>query len=142
MPDARPVANPKRHRSRQRALDTLFAADLRGISPREVLDETLARLGAEVPPHVAYAVELVEGVLEHAQRIDELISTYAEGWTIERMPPVDRNLLRIAVYEIVFRDDIDDAVAMSEAVKLAEELSTDDSPRFINGLLSRIADLT
>src|SRR5690606_20073049 len=84
--------------------------------------------------------EVVRGVAEHAGRIDELISTYAEGWTLDRMPSIDRNLSRIAVYELVFRDDIDAAVAISEAVELAEELSTDESPRFLNGLLARIAE--
>ncbi len=91
---------------------------------------------------MAYAVELVEGVEAHAGRIDELISSYAEGWTLDRMPVVDRNLARIAVYELLYRDDIDDAVAISEAVELAGELSTDDSPRFLNGLLGRIAEYT
>ena len=84
---------------------------------------------------------LVEGVDAHADRIDELIATYAEGWTLERMPVVDRNLARIAVFELLYCDEIDDPVAISEAVELARELSTDDSPRFLNGLLGRIAEL-
>ena len=82
----------------------------------------------------------MEGVAEHADRIDELIASYAEGWTLDRMPVVDRNLARIAVYELIFRDDIDDPVAITEAVELARTLSTDDSPRFLNGVLGRIAD--
>ncbi|MGC1211941.1 MAG: transcription antitermination factor NusB, partial [Micromonospora sp.] len=73
-------------------------------------------------------------------RIDELIASYAEGWTLDRMPVVDRNLARIAVYELLYVDDIDDAVAISEAVELARQMSTDDSPRFLNGLLGRIAE--
>jgi N utilization substance protein B len=89
---------------------------------------------------MAYAVEIVEGVAANADRIDELISSYAEGWTLDRMPVVDRNLCRIGVYEMLHRTDIDDAVAISEAVELAGELSTDDSPRFVNGLLGRIHD--
>jgi N utilization substance protein B len=89
---------------------------------------------------MAYATELVEGVTAHAARIDELLSSYAEGWTLDRMPAVDRNLARIAVYEMLHRDDIDDVVAISEAVALAEELSTDESPKFLNGLLGRIAE--
>ena len=105
-----------------------------------VLADTLARMGKDVPDHMAYAVELVEGVEANATRIDELISSFAEGWTLDRMPVVDRNLCRIAVYEMLHRDDIDDAVAISEAVALATELSTDDSPRFLNGLLGRIKD--
>jgi transcription antitermination protein NusB len=132
--------NPSRRKSRRRALDVLYSADLRDIPARTVLSDTLARMGREVPDHMAYAVEIVEGVESHADRIDELISSYAEGWTLDRMPVVDRNLLRIAVYEMLHRDDIDDPVAISEAVELAGELSTDDSPRFVNGLLGRIAD--
>jgi N utilization substance protein B len=93
-----------------------------------------------VPGHMDDASQLVEGVASHADRIDELLSTYSEGWTLDRMPAIDRNLARIAVYELVFRDDVDDAVAISEAVKVAEELSTDESPRFLNGLLGRIAE--
>jgi N utilization substance protein B len=136
----KPAYNPSRRKSRRRALDVLYSADLRDIPARTVLSDTLARMGQEVPDHMAYAVEIVEGVESNADRIDELISSYAEGWTLDRMPVVDRNLLRIAVYEMLHRDDIDDPVAISEAVELAGELSTDDSPRFVNGLLGRIAD--
>lgn len=135
-----PVYNPSRRKSRRRALDVLYSADLRDISAATVLSDTLSRMGAEIPEHMGYAVLVVEGVESHANRIDELISTYAEGWTLDRMPVVDRNLCRIAVFELLYRDDIDDAVAISEAVELASELSTDDSPRFVNGLLSRISE--
>jgi N utilization substance protein B len=135
-----PVFNPSRRKSRRRALDVLYSADLRDISAAGVLQDTLKRLASAMPEHMAYAVELVEGVEANADRIDELISSYAEGWTLDRMPCVDRNLARIGIYEILFRDDIDDAVAVSEAVELAQELSTDNSPRFINGLLGRIAE--
>jgi N utilization substance protein B len=83
----------------------------------------------------------VEGVVAHRERIDELLSTYAVGWTLDRMPVVDRNLLRIGTYEILYRDDIPDVVAISEAVSLARELSTDESPGFVNGLLGRIVEL-
>jgi len=85
-------------------------------------------------------VGLIEGVAEHLNRIDELIASYAEGWTLDRMPVVDRNLARVAVYELLYVDEIDDAVAISEAVELARQMSTDDSPRFLNGLLGRIAE--
>jgi N utilization substance protein B len=137
---AQPQYNPSRRKSRRRALDVLYSADLRDLPARQILGDTVARLGQDLPEHMGYAVLLVEGVIEHADRIDELISTYAEGWTLDRMPVVDRNLLRIAVYELLYRDDVDDPVAISEAVELAEQLSTDDSPRFINGLLGRIAE--
>jgi N utilization substance protein B len=139
---AHPEYNPSRRKSRRRALDVLYSADLRDIPALTVLAETLERMGQDRPAHMAYAVELVEGVEAHADRIDEVLSSYAEGWTLDRMPVVDRNLARIAVYEMLHRDDIDDAVAISEAVELAEELSTDNSPKFLNGLLGRIADYT
>ena len=139
---AHPDFNPSRRKSRRRALDVLYSADLRDIPARTVLADTLARMGKDVPAHMAYAIELVEGVEANAGRIDELLSSYAEGWTLDRMPVVDRNLSRIAVYEMLHRNDIDDAVAISEAVELAQELSTDNSPRFLNGLLGRIADYT
>jgi transcription antitermination protein NusB len=134
--------NPSRRKSRRRALDVLYSADLRDLPARTVLADTLARMGSDVPAHMAYAVELVEGIEANATRIDELLASYAEGWTLDRMPVVDRNLARIAVYEMLHRDDIDDAVAISEAVELAEELSTDNSPKFLNGLLGRISDYT
>jgi N utilization substance protein B len=132
--------NPSRRKARRRALDALYSADLRRTDAKAVLAETIARMKPDVPGHMDYASQLVEGVASHADRIDELLSTYSEGWTLDRMPAIDRNLARIAVYELVFRDDVDDAVAISEAVKVAEELSTDESPRFLNGLLGRIAE--
>jgi transcription antitermination protein NusB len=134
-----PTYNPARRKSRRRALDVLYQADLRDLPVSTVLADTLDRMGTAVPEHMAYAVQIAEGVDERLSRIDELISSYAEGWTMERMPVVDRNLCRIAVFELLYRDDVDDAVAISEAVALAGELSTDDSPRFVNGLLDRIA---
>jgi N utilization substance protein B len=140
MAAQRPGYNPARRKSRRRALDVLYQADLREIAPATVLADTLARMGSDVPDHMAYAVELVEGVAANLERIDELIGSYAEGWTLDRMPVVDRNLSRIGVFELLYRDDIDDAVAISEAVELAGELSTDSSPRFVNGLLGRIAE--
>jgi len=129
-----------RRKARKRALDVLYEADLRGLPVREVLASYVDRLAPPKPEHLGYAIALVEGVAEHADRIDELIASYAEGWTLDRMPVVDRNLARIAVYELIFRDDIDDPVAITEAVELARTLSTDDSPRFLNGVLGRIAD--
>jgi transcription antitermination protein NusB len=131
---------PARRRARKRALDVLYEADLRGLPIDEVLPAYVSRLPEPRPEHLGYAVSLAEGVSAHAERIDELIASYAEGWTLERMPPVDRNLARIAVYELLWVDEIDTAVAITEAVELARQLSTDDSPRFLNGLLGRIAD--
>ena len=129
-----------RRKARKRALDVLYEADLRSAPLREVLAAYIERLQTPRPPYLSYTVALVEGVAEHADRVDELIASYAEGWTLDRMPVVDRNLARIAVYELLHVDEIDDAVAITEAVELAKELSTDDSPRFLNGLLGRIAD--
>ena len=137
--DAR-VRMPARRKARKRALDVLYQADLRGLPVGEVLAAYVERLEEPRPAHLAYASRLVEGVAAHQDRIDELIASYAEGWTLERMPPVDRNLARIAVYELLWVDEIDDAVAITEAVELARQLSTDDSPRFLNGVLGRIAD--
>jgi N utilization substance protein B len=129
-----------RRKARKRALDVLYEADLRGLPVERVLSAYVARLEQPRPEHLSYAVSLVEGVAAHRERIDELIASYAEGWTLERMPPVDRNLARIGVYELLWADDVDDPVAITEAVELARQLSTEDSPRFLNGLLGRIAD--
>jgi N utilization substance protein B len=131
---------PARRKARKRALDVLYQADLRGLPVERVLSAYVAQLEQPRPEHLSYAVSLVEGVAAHRERIDELIASYAEGWTLERMPPVDRNLARIGVYELLWADDIDDPVAITEAVELARQLSTDDSPRFLNGLLGRIAE--
>ncbi|MBF9662174.1 transcription antitermination factor NusB, partial [Streptococcus pseudopneumoniae] len=87
-----------------------------------------------------YAIRLVEGVATHAGRIDQLIAEHAVGWSVDRMPAVDRGLLRIAVFEMLWVDDVDDPVAITEAVELARTLSTDDSPRYVNGVLGQISD--
>jgi N utilization substance protein B len=106
-----------------------------------VLDLLAERITLGNPPVPGYAADLVRGVAVHTARIDELISQYAEGWTMDRMPAVDRNVLRIGVYELLWADDVPDAVAISEAVLLAQDLSTEASPAFVNGLLARIAKL-
>jgi N utilization substance protein B len=129
-----------RTKARKRALDVLFEAEQRGIDPVTLLGDRIAEPGTEAAlPQ--YSVELVEGVTAERARIDELISTHAHGWTIERMPAVDRALLRLGSWEILYNDDVPDAVAVDEAVELARSLSTDDSPTFVNGLLGRIVDL-
>jgi N utilization substance protein B len=129
---------PARSKARKRALDILFEAELRG-SP--VLDLLAERITLGSPPVAPYAAELVRGVTVHAARIDELLSQYAQGWTLDRMPAVDRNVLRIGVYELLWAQDVPDAVAINEAVLLAQDLSTEASPAFVNGLLARIAEL-
>ena len=127
-----------RGKARKRALDILFEADQRGVPARDLL---ASRSAEQAPPVNPYTRELVDGVLDHSERIDELLSTYAQGWTLDRMPAVDRNVLRLGVYELLWSDDVPDAVAISEAVGLAGSLSTDESPAFVNGLLARILDL-
>ena len=127
-----------RGKARKRALDVLYEADLRSITAMEVLDAKMDDDDVLVNP---YTNELVYGVVEHADRIDDLLSTYSQGWTLERMPAVDRNVLRLGVYEILWADDVPDAVAISEAVTLAKALSTDESPTFVNGLLGRILEI-
>ncbi len=129
---------PARSKARKRALDILFEAEARREPVLSLLAE---RTAAADPPVSEYAAELVEGVHEHAAQIDELLATYSQGWTLERMPAVDRNILRIGAYELLWREQVPDAVAISEAVALASDLSTDDSPAFVNGLLGRLFEL-
>jgi N utilization substance protein B len=125
-----------RTKYRKRALDILFESELQGLTVGGTLVE---RLEHNDPPINDYTRQLVEGVVANIERIDALIAENARGWTLDRMPVVDRNLLRIAVYEITDVDDVPAAVAIAEAVELAKDLSTDESPTFINGLLSAIA---
>jgi transcription antitermination protein NusB len=129
---------PARSKARKRALDILFEAELRGLPVLELLSERQS-LGEQPVPE--YAAGLVRGVAAHQDRIDLVISDNAVDWTLARMPAVDRNILRIGVYELLWADDVPDAVAISEAVALAEELSTDSSPAFVNGLLAKIRGL-
>jgi N utilization substance protein B len=131
-----------RSKARHRALDVLFEADVRGRPALDVLADLAARRAAEgMPPLNPYTTELVEGVVGHQQDIDEQLATYAIGWTLDRMPSVDRNVLRIAAFELLFSAEVPGPVAVAEAVSLAREFSTDDSPRFVNGLLARLLEL-
>jgi transcription antitermination protein NusB len=129
---------PARTKARKRALDILFEAEIKGESPLDVLAE---RSAAASPPVSGYAGELVAGVQAHRPRIDELLAGHSEGWTLDRMPAVDRNILRIGVFELFWVPAVPDGVAISEAVLLARELSTDGSPAFVNGLLARLLEL-
>ena len=124
-----------RSKARKRALDILFEAELRGLPTLELLSE---RQSVSEMPVQPYAADLVRGVATHSERIDELISWNLVDWTLERMPAVDRNILRIGVYELLWAADVPDGVAISEAVALAQDLSTDNSPSFVNGVLARI----
>jgi transcription antitermination protein NusB len=129
---------PARTKARKRALDILFEAEIRNEPVLALLAE---RTAAASPPVSDYAAELVRGVHAHQARIDGLLSENATGWTLDRMPAVDRNILRIGGYELLWGHEVPDGVAISEAVLLARELSTDNSPAFINGLLARLLEL-
>ncbi|MCD4534993.1 transcription antitermination factor NusB [Nocardioides sp. cx-169] len=124
-----------RSKARKRALDLLYASEMRGESPTEALDRAIA--DGEGPTN-DYTATLVRGVVAHQSEIDELLSTYSEAWTLERMPAVDRNVLRLGVWEMLYAEDVPDTVAVSEAMALVRELSTDESPPFVNGILGAI----
>jgi N utilization substance protein B len=130
-----------RTKARKRALDVLYGSDIREDSINASLAVEAARAEADPKRNNSwpYAREIVEGVAEHGDEIDELIETYAQGWTINRMPAVDRAILRMGIWEILYNEDVPDGVAISEAVELATSLSTEDSSGFVNGLLGRIA---
>ena len=129
---------PARSKARKRSLDLLYEAELRGEPVLALLDQRAADAS---PPVVPYAAQLVRGVQDHRERIDELLAAHAEDWTLDRMPAVDRNILRIGAYELLWADDVPDGVAISEAVRLARSLSTEASPAFVNGLLARLLEL-
>jgi N utilization substance protein B len=127
-----------RGKARSRALDILFEAEQRSVAPSEVIQRRLENTDQQINP---YTEEIVSGVIAKQGQIDELLRTYAQGWTLERMPAVDRVILRIGTWELLYNDDVPDGVAVSEAVALARTMSTDDSPGFVNGLLGRLQEL-
>jgi transcription antitermination protein NusB len=124
-----------RSKARKRAVDVLYEADIRSGDAVALLRE---RQDDGTPPVHEHTVRLVDGVAEHAVRIDELIDTHASNWSIDRLPDVDRAILRMAVFELLWVDDVPDAVVIDEAVELAKALSTDDSPAYVNGVLGAI----
>lgn len=126
-----------RTKARKRAVDVLYEADLRGDDRLAVLRDRIETANPPVPEH---AVRLVEGVAEHAARIDALIDAHASNWSIDRLPDVDRAILRMAVFELLWADDVPDLVVIDEAVELAKVLSTDDSPAYVNGVLGAILE--
>jgi transcription antitermination protein NusB len=124
-----------RTKARKRALDVLYASDLRAENPVDALERAIA--DGEGPSN-DYTTTLVRGVVEHQAQIDALLAEYAQGWTLDRMPAVDRNVLRLGVFEVLYADDVPDAVAVTEAMSLVRDLSTDESPQFVNGILGNI----
>ncbi len=133
-----------RHQARKRAVDVLFEAEARGLSPAEVAEGriALAASDSEVSQPNPYTVTVARGVAEHAAHIDELISAHLQGWTLERLPAVDRAVLRVAVWELLYANDVPEPVAVDEAVELAKQLSTDESPGFVNGVLGQVMLVT
>lgn len=132
-----------RHKARNRAVDLLFEAEARGLSAGELLADRLGMVGKtdSVNPINPYTVKLVDGVMAERQQIDGTIRDYLEEWTLDRLPAVDRAILRVAVWELFFALDVPPVVAVDEAVELAKKLSTDDSPGFVNGILGRIVQV-
>lgn len=127
-----------RGKARRRALEILFEAEQRGSS---AMDGIIARRESTEQVINPYTVEIVNGVVAEQERIDEFLSSYAQGWTLDRMPAVDRIILRVGTWELLFNDEIPDGVAVAEAVSMAKEMSTDASPGFVNGLLGRLQQL-
>ena len=142
MPDRK--GDRGRHQARKRAVDLLFEAEARGITPAEVAEfrNALAEKQSDVSPLNAYTVTVARGVTEHAAHVDDLISAHLQGWTLDRLPAVDRAILRVAVWELLHADDVPEPVAVDEAVELAKRLSTDDSPGFVNGVLGQVMLVT
>ncbi len=133
-----------RHQARKRAVDLLFEAEARGMTGAEIADgrTALAQTQPDVDPLNPYTETVARGVTEHGAHIDDLIGSHLQGWTLARLPAVDRAILRVAVWELLHAQDVPEPVAVDEAVKLAKELSTDDSPGFVNGVLGQIMLLT
>jgi transcription antitermination protein NusB len=127
-----------RGKARSRALEVLFEAEQRSVSAFDALTARREKTDLVINP---YTVEIVEGVVSMQATIDEFLETYAQGWTLERMPSVDLIILRIGAWELLYNDEVPDGVAVSEAVALAKTMSTDESPAFINGLLGRLQKL-
>ncbi|MFC4495005.1 transcription antitermination factor NusB [Streptomyces ovatisporus] len=132
-----------RNKARKRAFQIIFEADQRGVAATDVLADWIRHAGTDDrhPPVGEYTMQLIEGYAQNAPRIDELISTYSVGWTLDRMPVADRCILRLAAYELIWSEEVPEAVVIDEALAIAREFSTDESPPFINGLLGRLQDL-
>ncbi len=131
-----------RSKARKQALDLLYETDIRGTNLVETLiSRDVPDDGPDARPIRDYTKELVNGVSTNRRKIDELITTYAQGWDMDRLPAVDRNILRLGIYEILWSSDVPTSVAIDESLTLAKELSSDDSSKYIHGVLGRIASL-
>ena len=129
-----------RSKARKQTLDLLYEADIRGASAADLLTlRDVVEEGPDSRPIREYTKLLVDGVVVNKRKIDELITTYAQGWDMDRLPAVDRNILRLGIYEIVWSSDLDDGIAIDEALKLAKDLSTDESAAYIHGVLGKIS---
>lgn len=130
-----------RSKARKRALDILFQADVRGEDVAQILAAEAKRAANEPARESSwlYAREIVDGVIDNRDEIDEQLTTFARDWSLARMPAVDRAVLRIGTWELMFNDEVPDAVAIDEAVELAKEFSTDEAGSFVHGVLGRIA---
>jgi N utilization substance protein B len=131
-----------RSKARKQALDLLYEADIRSANPATILESREStEEGPDARPIREFTRELIGGVVENSRKIDELIATYAQGWDMDRLATVDRNILRLGIYEIIWSDGVADGIAIDEALTLAQELSTDDSATFIHGLLGKISSI-
>lgn len=131
-----------RSKARKQSLDILYEADIRGTLSLDILaSRDVNEEGPDARPIREYTREIITGVSEHRRKIDELIATYAQGWDMDRLPAVDRNIMRLALFEILWAPNLDVAIAIDEALSLAKELSTDESAGYIHGVLGRIASL-
>lgn len=131
-----------RSKARKQSLDILYESDIRGTQPLDILaSRDVTEEGPDARPIRDYTRELIAGVSENRRKIDELIATYAQGWDMDRLPAVDRNIMRLALFEILWSDGLADAIAIDEALILAKELSTDESAGYIHGVLGRIASI-
>lgn len=149
MPDTRGDGRNRRsdrgrHQARKRAVDLLFEAEARGITPAEVAESrsALSQTQSDVSPLNPYTVTVARGVTDHTAHIDDLIAAHLQGWTLDRLPAVDRAILRVAVWELLHAEDVPEPVAVDEAVELAKQLSTDESPGFVNGVLGQVMLVT
>jgi N utilization substance protein B len=131
-----------RSKARKQTLDLLYEADIRGASAADLLAlRDVEEEGPDARPIREFTKVLIAGVTENRRKIDELITTYAQGWDMDRLPAVDRNILRLGIYEIVWSQDLDDGIAIDEALNLAKEISTEESAGYIHGVLGRIASI-